>query len=72
MRETGQTENDLVDRLAEDARLGLGRSEIDALLADRGSFVGLAGAQVEAVLRRITEVTQAAPEAAGYRPQPIL
>ena len=42
MREKGLAENDLFDRLAADGRLGLSRDEIDALVADRNSFVGAA------------------------------
>ena len=72
MREKGATENDLFDRLAADARLGLTRAEIDALVADRTAFVGAAPAQVDAITRRITTVVTAHPEAATYTPPPIL
>ncbi|MEU7931691.1 adenylosuccinate lyase [Micromonospora echinofusca] len=72
MREKGAAENDLFDRLAADGRLGLTRAEIDALVADRSAFVGAAPAQVEAVARRITAVTDAHPAAATYTPPPIL
>ncbi|GAA5177166.1 adenylosuccinate lyase [Rugosimonospora acidiphila] len=72
MREKGAAENDLFDRLAADSRLGLSRTEIEALIADRGAFVGMASAQVEAVAARVAEVVAAHPEAAGYRPAPIL
>ncbi|MEH0970099.1 adenylosuccinate lyase [Micromonospora sp. CPCC 205546] len=72
MREKGAAENDLFDRLAADGRLGLTRGEIDALVADRTAFVGVAPAQVEAVVRRIVAVADAHPEAATYTPPPIL
>ena len=72
MREKGVAENDLFDRLAADGRLGLGRAEIDALVADRAAFVGAAPAQVRAVMRRVTAVTTAHPTAATYQPPPIL
>jgi len=72
MREKGAPDNDLFDRLAADGRLRLGRAEIDALVADRGAFVGAASAQVEAVTRRIAAVLAAHPEAASYAPAPIL
>jgi adenylosuccinate lyase len=72
MREKGAADNDLFDRLAADSRLGLSRSEIDALVADRAAFVGAAPAQVEAVNARIAEVLAAHPTAAAYTPAPIL
>jgi adenylosuccinate lyase len=72
MREKATVENDLFDRLAADRRLGLGRGEIDALVADRAGFVGAASAQVRAVVARIAEVTAEHPEAARYAPGPIL
>jgi adenylosuccinate lyase len=71
MREKGATDNDLFDRLAGDARLGLGRGEIDALVADRSAFTGLASAQVAAVAARVTEVASAHPEGASYAPGAI-
>ena len=72
MREKGTTDNDLFDRIATDGRLGLRRSEIDALVADRAAFVGAAGAQVAAVAEKIAEVVRQHPAAAGYTPRPIL
>jgi adenylosuccinate lyase len=72
MREKGAPDNDLFDRLAADSRLGLRRSEIDALIADRTSFVGAASAQVAAVADRIAAVVAAHPAAAAYAPAPIL
>jgi adenylosuccinate lyase len=72
MREKGAGENDLFDRLAADERLGLRRAEIDALVADPAAFVGAAPAQVAAVAARVAAVVAAHPDAAGYRPPPIL
>ena len=72
MREKGLAENDLFDRLAADGRLGLTRAEIDALVADRASFVGAASAQVTAVAERVAAVVDDHPEAAAYVPGPIL
>jgi adenylosuccinate lyase len=71
MREKGTSDNDLFDRLAADARLGLTRAEIDALVADRSAFTGLASAQVAAVAARVAGVVAAHPEAAAYSPAPI-
>jgi adenylosuccinate lyase len=72
MREKGTTGNDLFDRLAADPRLGLSRGEIDALVADRSAFVGMASAQVHAVVDQVAELVAAHPEAAGYTPAAIL
>jgi adenylosuccinate lyase len=71
MREKGAADNDLFDRLAADARLGLSRAEIDALVADRAAFTGLASAQVAAVAARVGEVVAGHPQAAGYAPAAI-
>ncbi|WP_329494024.1 adenylosuccinate lyase [Kitasatospora herbaricolor] len=68
----GGRENELLDRLAADERMPLGRAELDALLADRISFTGAAGAQVAEVVRRIEAVAAAHPEAAKYAPGDIL
>jgi adenylosuccinate lyase len=72
MRERGAERNDLLDRLAADPRLPLDRSELDALLADRLSFTGVAGAQVAAVVERVEKLIERFPEAAGYVAAPIL
>jgi adenylosuccinate lyase len=71
MRE-GRAENDLLDRFAADERIPLDRGELDKLLADRISFTGTAGRQVEQVAERVSQVLERFPEAAGYAPQPIL
>lgn len=72
MRESGQAQNDLADRLAADERLPLSRRDIDELLADRLSFTGVTSEQIAAVLAKIATVTRAHPEAADYRPGAIL
>lgn len=68
----GAAENDLVDRLAADERLGLDRAEIEAVLADRAGFVGNAPRQVATFVRQVEGVVADHPEAARYRPEPIL
>jgi adenylosuccinate lyase len=72
MRGRGQAANDLFDRLAGDERLRLGREEIDALVADRSAFTGLASAQVAAILAQVQQIVAQHPEAAGYKPAEIL
>jgi adenylosuccinate lyase len=68
----GHATNDLLDRLAGDARLGLDRPALDALLADRLAFVGTAPHQVEAFCAQVAEIVARHPEAAAYRPEPVL
>jgi adenylosuccinate lyase len=68
----GHATNDLLDRLAGDARLGLDRSALDALLADRLAFVGTAPHQVEAFCAQVAEIVARHPDAAAYRPEPVL
>ncbi|WP_424183445.1 adenylosuccinate lyase [Actinokineospora sp. G85] len=72
MREQGLDRNDLFDRLAADERIPLDRAGLDALVADRVSFTGVAGGQVEAVVARVAEVLDRFPDAAGYTPGAIL
>jgi adenylosuccinate lyase len=72
MREQGQERNDLLDRLAADARIPLDRAQLDELLADRLSFTGVAGAQVDAVAAEIGKTLERFPDAVGYVPEPIL
>ncbi len=71
MREEG-AQNDLLDRLAADPRLGLSRAELDDALADPLGFTGAGGAQVDAVVARIGELVLRNPGAAAYRPGEIL
>jgi adenylosuccinate lyase len=72
MREEGAAANDLFDRLAADARLGLSRADLDGLVADPGSFTGAAGAQVASVVQRVEALVARHPGAAAYAPAPIL
>jgi adenylosuccinate lyase len=72
MRESGLDGNDLFDRLAGDARLGLSREQLDDLVDEPLSFTGAAGAQVAAVVARVGDVVRRHPVAAGYAPAPIL
>ncbi len=71
MRERG-AEPDLLDRLAADPRLPLDRAALDAALADRQSFTGAAGSQVDRVVAAVTDLVNANPEAAKYTPGAIL
>ncbi|MFY9332025.1 MAG: adenylosuccinate lyase [Candidatus Nanopelagicales bacterium] len=69
----GAADNDLVDRLAADDRL----AAVDAsvwvnLLREPLSFAGAAPDQVKRVAARIAPIVAAHPQAADYRPAPIL
>lgn len=68
----GQAENDVFARLAADERLGLTATQLESLVADPITFTGAAVAQVQAVVRRIEDVTARYPEAAAYTPGAIL
>ncbi|MEV0238182.1 adenylosuccinate lyase [Nonomuraea sp. NPDC050786] len=71
MRSRGAA-NELLERLAGDARFPLERDQLEGLLADRVSFTGAAAEQVRAVAQRVGEVVAAYPQAAAYRPGAIL
>ena len=68
----GARHNELLDRLAADPRIPLDRVRLDALLADRLSFTGAAGAQIAEMVRRVQSVADRHPEAAKYSPGAIL
>jgi adenylosuccinate lyase len=70
MRERGQAENDLLDRLAADPRLGLPGGTLT--LGDPLGFTGAARSQVDEVIARVAELVKANPDGAGYSPAPIL
>jgi adenylosuccinate lyase len=71
-REKAAGGDDLLDRLAADERLHLSRSEIEAAIADPMTFTGAAVEQVAAFVQRTDELARLYPEAAAYRPEPIL
>jgi adenylosuccinate lyase len=72
MREVGAARNDLLDRLADDPRLGLSVAELAAVVGDRASFTGAAAAQVETIAATVADIVAKFPEAAAYRPGAIL
>jgi adenylosuccinate lyase len=72
MRERGAERNDLTDRLAADPRIPLDAATLDALLADRVSFTGMAGAQVDDVAAQVAKVLERYADSAAYTPDPIL
>jgi len=68
----GRAENDVFERLAADERLGLDAAQLASLVADPITFTGAAVEQVQAVVRRIEQVTSRYPDAATYTPDAIL
>ena len=72
MRETGRGENDLLDRLATDPRLGVTRTELDAAIASPIELAGTASQQVSVLAARIESIAKDHPKSAGYRPDPVL
>lgn len=72
MREQGIADNDLMARLAADARIPLDRAALDALLGEPLSFVGAATTQVAAFQGQVAALVDQHPGAAAYRPGAIL
>jgi adenylosuccinate lyase len=72
MRESGRSDNDLLDRLAADPRLGVTRAELDAARANPLELAGTAGQQVATLASQIEKVATAHPDAGSYRPGPVL
>ena len=72
MRETGRSDNDLLDRLAADPRLGVTRAELDAALAAPIELTGTAGHQVATLVEQIQQIAVAHPLAAAYQPGAVL
>lgn len=71
MRE-GQSENDLLDRLAKDDRVPLDRAELGTLLATPLEFVGAAENQVLSFTSEVETLVQANPFALHYEPGALL
>jgi adenylosuccinate lyase len=70
---TGAVEkNNLLDRLAEDGRLGLSREELGEILRKGDQEVGAAKAQVAFFAGEVKKLEAKWPEAAGYAPGGIL
>ncbi len=72
MREQVGAENDLLQRLADDERLGMSVVELEALIAEPLSFTGAAAQQVMAIVDQVEAVAAERPLAATYSPGAIL
>jgi len=64
--------NDLAQRLADDARIGLDRETIEGIITSAGTFTGLAGAQCDHFALEAEQRLADQPEAAAYQPGDIL
>jgi len=72
LRSGRSDQEDLLDRLAGDRRIGLSRKELEDLIAADEAFVGASLRQVEAVLDEIETLAEDAPGARDYVPGAIL
>ena len=72
MRERGAAGNDLLDRLAADARLQLPRAALEQVLLDPLQFVGTAQRQTQAFVQEVAALLAKEPAARAYRPDPML
>jgi len=72
MREDGRVDNDLLDRLADDARLGMSRDALDAVIADPLELTGTARDQVRTVIAAVERIAADNPRGAAYTPGAVL
>lgn len=72
LRSGTSAENDLLDRLAGDRRIGLSRPQLEEILVDDANFVGAALAQTDAFVAEVAAIVRRVPDAAEYQPEAIL
>jgi adenylosuccinate lyase len=72
LREGTVARNDLIDRLAGDARLGLARATLEAIVSSGDREAGAATAQISAFAENVRKLEVASPAAAAYAPGAIL
>lgn len=63
---------DLISRLASEKVLNLSEAELNNLLTEPLSFVGLAQQQVSDIAEKVAVIVKKYPQAASYMPKPIL
>ena len=68
----GARSNDLMARLAGDARLGLSRGQLDAAAPDPLELTGAARSQVDRIAAAVTELAERHPAGASYVPGDVL
>lgn len=72
MREEGQRENDLLERIARDERLGIDIATLEEALTNPQSLTGNSIAQIEELCRQAKVIAEQYPQAAAYKPGAIL
>lgn len=72
MRKSGRQDNDLLDRLSQDPRLGLPKEKLVAAISHPMEFVGNAPRQITTFTSQVEEIVKKYPEAATYVPEEIL
>lgn len=72
MREAATKQNDLMDRLAADPRLGSDPERLHEAIADPMAFVGRAPQQVATFAARVSDLAEEFPEASRYQGGEIL
>ena len=72
LRSGQAAENDLVDRLAEDGRLGLTREALQAIVENAAALLGNAQTQVDEFQQRAAEMVARHPGADTLAPEPLL
>jgi adenylosuccinate lyase len=72
MRERGAGDNDLLERLAADPRLGLDKAELARALEDPLQFIGAAQQQTATFVREVEALLETHEEAARYTPDALL
>lgn len=72
LREGTVRHNDLIDRLAGDSRLGLGRDQLAGIVSRGHQQAGAAREQTAAFAAAVRKLEDAHPEAAAYTPGAIL
>ena len=65
-------DTDLLARIAGDKRVGLGKKQLQAILAESSRFVGAAPHQVDAFMSEVKPLARKYPQAATYRPGRLL
>jgi adenylosuccinate lyase len=65
-------ETDLLSRLAGDKRIGLGKKQLQGILAESNRYVGAAPHQVDAFLNEVEPLAKRVKGAADYRPGKLL
>ena len=72
LREHGGDRNDLLDRLADDPVLRTSRESIERTISTPFEFTGAASTQIAEIVSKIEKIAAEHPEAAAYKPAPIL